>query len=100
MENPPFPDRMRLVRQNVVHFRRRLRWMQDRHKAGAVDWDEVNQRVRAWIAHAAHGDTWRLREQIFGQCAFRKGSAAETAGRVLEQQFEERPRIQPQQEQS
>jgi retron-type reverse transcriptase len=95
-----FPDRMRLVRQNVVRFRRRLRWMQDQYAAGLIDWDEMDPRVRAWIAHAAHGDTWRLRTQIFGQCAFRRGSAAGTARRVLEQQFEERPRIQPQQEQS
>jgi hypothetical protein len=25
----------------------------------------VNRSVQAWIGHAMHGDTWRLREQIF-----------------------------------
>jgi RNA-directed DNA polymerase len=95
-----FPERIRLVRANVVRFRRRLRRMAGEYAAGSIDWDDMDPKVRAWIAHAAHGDTWRLREQIFGQFTFRRGSAAGPAGRVLEQQFEERPRIQPQQERS
>jgi len=27
--------------------------------------EEVEKRVGAWIAHAAHADTWRLRRAIF-----------------------------------
>jgi len=26
--------------------------------------------VRAWIAHADHGNTWKLRAQLFDQRAF------------------------------
>ncbi len=70
-----FQDRARLVRGNVVRFRRRLRRLERGLARGEFEWDEVKQRVRAWIAHAAHGETWRLREQVFGQVAFRKGSA-------------------------
>jgi retron-type reverse transcriptase len=90
-----FPDRMRLVRGNVVRFRRRLRVMEKRYEAGEIDWEEVHPRVRAWIAHAAHGDTWGLRSRIFARSAFRRGSAAGTAGRFLEQQCQEHPGIQP-----
>jgi hypothetical protein len=57
-----YPERSRLVRANVVRFRRRMRELQCGMAEGRMGWDEVNQRVRAWIAHAAHGDTWRLRE--------------------------------------
>lgn len=70
-----FPGRARLVRENVVRFRRRLRRLQQDFGTGRMGWAGVSQRVRAWIAHAEHGDTWRLREQIFGQCAFKRWSA-------------------------
>jgi hypothetical protein len=70
-----FPDRTRLVRGNIVRFRRRMRELESALALGEVGWDQLTQQVRAWIAHAAHGDTWRLREQVFGQFAFRRGSA-------------------------
>jgi hypothetical protein len=43
--------------------------------ARGAGWDRIHPKVRAWIAHAAYGDTWKLRQQIFGQFAFRKGRA-------------------------
>ena len=46
-------------------FRNRLRGLRDRWRAGTVTRGEVEQRVRAWVAHAAHADTWRLRRAIF-----------------------------------
>jgi hypothetical protein len=33
-------------------------------------WSEVLPRLQAWNAHAAYGDTWKLREQIFSQFGF------------------------------
>jgi len=65
-----FPDRRRLVRSNVIGFRRRIRDLQRQHAMGEIGWDEVAERLQAWNAHAAHGDTWRLREQIFSQHPF------------------------------
>jgi hypothetical protein len=70
-----FPEHTRLVHGNVVRFRRRMRGLAAEYARGAAGWDRIHPRVRAWIAHAAHGDTWRLRQQIFGQFAFRKGRA-------------------------
>ena len=60
------PDgRRRLPEANVRRFRNRLRGFRDRWRAGTVTREEVEQRVRAWVAHAAHADTWRLRRAIF-----------------------------------
>ena len=57
--------RRRLPEANVRRFRNRLRGLRDRWRAGTVSQEEVEQRVRAWVAHAAHADTWRLRCAIF-----------------------------------
>ncbi|MGH9719178.1 MAG: hypothetical protein ACRD8O_03125 [Bryobacteraceae bacterium] len=65
-----FPNRARLQRGNVIRFRRRMREMQSGYAEGKLAWEDVRQRVRAWIAHAAHGDTWKLRERLFEQFAF------------------------------
>lgn len=71
-----FPERSRLARGNVVRFRRRLRRMHHDYEAGLLSWQEVHQRVVAWVAHASWGDTWRLREQMMAGGVFRRGSAA------------------------
>ena len=57
--------RRRLPEANVRRFRNRLRGLRDRWRAGTVTRGEVEQRVGAWVAHAAHADTWRLRRAIF-----------------------------------
>lgn len=68
-----FPDHARLVRANVVHFRRRLRILRQDYYSGRLEMDNVRQSVLAWIGHAMHGDTWRLREQIFDAFPFLAG---------------------------
>ncbi|MFN7920410.1 MAG: reverse transcriptase domain-containing protein [Bryobacteraceae bacterium] len=68
-----FPTHARLARANVVRFRRRLKKLSTQYHAGLIDRDEVTQCVRSWIGHAMHGDTWRLREQIFEQFPFLAG---------------------------
>jgi retron-type reverse transcriptase len=60
-----FPDRVRLDRGNVLRFRERLDEMLESYRPAKRD--EVRTRVRAWIAHAAHGDTWRLRRGLFAR---------------------------------
>jgi RNA-directed DNA polymerase len=68
-----FPTHARLARPNVVRFRRRLRRLHAAYHAGLIDKETVNQSVQAWIGHAMHGDTWRLREQIFEAFPFLAG---------------------------
>jgi hypothetical protein len=64
------PTHARLLRPNVVRFRRHLRQLHAEYHAGRIDKEAVNQSVRAWISHAMHGDTWRLREQLFDAFTF------------------------------
>ena len=54
-----------LPEDNVARFRNRLRGLRDRWRADAVARDEVEAKIRAWIAHANHANTWRLRAAIF-----------------------------------
>jgi len=55
----------RLPEDNLRRFRNRLRGLRDRWHAGTIGLDDVEARVSAWIAHAEHADTWRLRHAIF-----------------------------------
>ncbi len=55
----------RLPEANVRRFRNRLRGLRDRLACGRVTDEEVACRVKAWVAHAEHAHTWRLRHAIF-----------------------------------
>ena len=59
------PGGRRLPEGNVRRFRNRLRGLRDRWRAGRVAREEVEQRVGAWVAHAGHANTWRLRHALF-----------------------------------
>jgi hypothetical protein len=78
-----FPSHRRLVRGNVVRFRRRIRSLQRRFGLGETGWAEVLPRLHSWNAHAAHGDTWKLREQIFSQFPFRVRDAGPSTPGVM-----------------
>ncbi len=56
-----YPTHRRLKRRNGALFGRRLKKNYRALERGEIDKEELNVRVRGWIAHAAHGDTWRLR---------------------------------------
>ena len=55
----------RLPEVNVRRFRNRLRGLRDRWRQGNVTRREVEWRVQAWVAHASHAHSWRLRQEIF-----------------------------------
>jgi hypothetical protein len=76
------PGRRRLPEENVRRLRNRLRGLRDGWRAGAIDAAAVSSRIEAWIAHASHADTWRLRHAIFHAGWFDPAaSAASRAGR-------------------
>lgn len=58
-------DHRRLLRSNGVYFERRLVRYLQHYAAGRLTNDRLNACVLGWVAHAAHGDTWRLRRSIF-----------------------------------
>ena len=69
-----FSEYRRLKRRKAVHARRRLKALAAQYCAGEIDEEKVNASVQAWIAHAEHGDTWGLRENILSQIAFQGAS--------------------------
>jgi retron-type reverse transcriptase len=71
-----FPGHRRLVRPNVMRFRKRMREMQASYAQGGMSADQVTQRIRAWLAHAAHGHTWKLRERLLDEFSFTGGRRA------------------------
>jgi len=47
------------------------------HPSQIIEWnpphvEEMTTSVRSWIAHAEHGDTWRLRSRIFSDYPLEK----------------------------
>lgn len=60
-----FPTHRRLRRRNGVAFARRLHQWRARVAVGEMSLAELFERVRCWIAHAEHGDTWGLRRSLF-----------------------------------
>jgi retron-type reverse transcriptase len=60
-----YPTHRRLRRSSVRRFVRRFRRQRIAYQRGELSLDEWSTSVRCWIAHAAHGDTWRLRRRIF-----------------------------------
>jgi RNA-directed DNA polymerase len=59
-----YPTHRRLRRRNGVAFARRLRHMRPQAKAGTMNFAALSARVRGWVAHVGHGDTWRLRRAL------------------------------------
>jgi retron-type reverse transcriptase len=57
----------RLPEDNLTRFCRRLRGLRVRWRHGTAERREIEAKVKAWIAHAAHADTWQLRRSLFGR---------------------------------
>ena len=91
-----FPGRARLPRRAVVGVTRRLRAIGRRYHNGAIGFDDVRSRVHSWLGHAGFGDTWKLRERLFESFILVEAERGRnSAGRFLEQQSKERPRLEP-----
>lgn len=94
-----FRDHARLDRGNVVRFGRRMRRLQHGYAEGKLAWEDIRQTVWGWIAHAAHGDTWKLRERLLERFAFGpRARALERSRGLLDQRIQEPAGGEPQQE--
>lgn len=65
-----YPTYRRLLRRNVKAFARRLRAQRDAYQAGEMPLDEIQRSLQSWIAHARHGNTYRLRQALLGRVVF------------------------------
>ena len=64
------PDRIRVRNDNLRRARRRMQELQQGYRSGQISLREWVQRVQSWEAHLLHGDTHRLRKQLFEQLIF------------------------------
>ena len=60
-----YPPHRRLKRANGLAFARRFRRQCAALACSEMTFEELDRRVQGWIAHAAHGDTYRLRRSLF-----------------------------------
>ncbi|MBK8261125.1 MAG: RNA-dependent DNA polymerase [Nannocystis sp.] len=68
---------IRLRHDNVRRMRRRVGVLKAEFAAGGLPVAEVTQRLRAWLAHAAHGHTRALLEREHQAWVFRRGELGE-----------------------
>ena len=61
-----YPLYRRLKRPNVIRFKRRMRKLFSAYADGELPLDRVQTSINGWVAHAAHGSTYRLRAQLLG----------------------------------
>jgi RNA-directed DNA polymerase len=59
-----FPDRIRVRSDNLRRSRLRLQRLQKSYQTGTIDQQRRDASWQSWMAHLAHGDTWRLRAAI------------------------------------
>ena len=59
-----YPTHRRLKRRNGIAFARRYRKLRRAAACGELTVAEVDCRVRGWIAHVAHGNTYGLRRAL------------------------------------
>jgi RNA-directed DNA polymerase len=59
-----YPDHRRLKPSTGYTYRRRLRALLADYHACRATQDQLGASVRGWLAHAAHGDTWGLRQAV------------------------------------
>jgi len=75
-----FPHHRRLRNDNGWRFVRQYRGYARAWAEGRLDWDDFAPSVQGWIGHAAHADTWGLRERIFSDIVFTRGAGRTAAG--------------------
>jgi retron-type reverse transcriptase len=65
-----FPYYRRLRRDNVRHALWRLRQQQAAYARGDLNQERLTASIRAWLAHAAHGQTYQLRRRLLASFVF------------------------------
>jgi retron-type reverse transcriptase len=67
-----WPTHMKLIKENVWRFRRRLRDLQARYARHEMGREAVWRSLAGWIGHARQADTQTLRERLFDEHPFRR----------------------------
>jgi retron-type reverse transcriptase len=64
------PDRVRVRNDNLRRARKRLKQLQTDYACGEIPLPKIVERLQSWEAHLKHGDTYRLRNDVFNQYTF------------------------------
>lgn len=72
-----YPSHIRVNKANVRRFTQRMRKQQKAYEQGKITSRDIRASVHAWIAHAGHADSGRLREGIFSQLVFQRHGPSE-----------------------
>jgi retron-type reverse transcriptase len=87
-----FPDHRRLLQGNVRRFLARFRTQRRAIRHGDLTFDDIKPSLISWNAHAAHGNTWRLRTHLFYQrhliSAARAGKSQDTISHLRQADIE------------
>ena len=67
------PGRVRLKRDAVRRFQRRMRRYRRAFADGGLSAGRLSASVQSWVAHAAYGQTYRLRQALFDDLVFVSG---------------------------
>ncbi len=60
-----YPTHRRLRRAAIRRFVQRFKQQREAYWCGELSLEEMTNSVQCWLAHAAHGNTWRLRQRLF-----------------------------------
>ena len=58
-------DRIRVRANNLHRAKQRIRRLQSSYLQGQTSLQQLQHSFQSWQAHASHGDTWQLQQQIF-----------------------------------
>ncbi|MEM1369009.1 MAG: RNA-directed DNA polymerase [Cyanobacteria bacterium P01_H01_bin.15] len=65
-----FPNTIRIRSDNLRRARHRLRKLEEDLQTEKISTEKAKQSLQSWFAHLAHGNTWRLRQQISASLAW------------------------------
>ena len=68
-----YPTHRLLKRRGAINFTRHYRDLVRAYRAGTISFAELDGSVQGWINPVRYGDTWGLREHIFGSLPLRQG---------------------------
>lgn len=60
----------RLKQENIRRFVKRMKEKQRQYSNYEIDLEDIRTSIMAWIGHAKHGNTWRLRNDLFAKISF------------------------------
>jgi RNA-directed DNA polymerase len=64
------PHQIRVRSENLRRGRKRVKILKEQLVTGKVDRLYIQRSLQSWQAHLAHGNTWRLQQQIFTRLSF------------------------------